>query len=177
MCNISPWPVQRGNARGRCGWFLLRPTAPPCPPGLLSPQSSYQSPQRTAAPSWNTTHENHQTDQVGNYFFKHLEYKLNRKQMKATEIHISCWTESNVNDLAVRKRGYWLQQLLGFTRRVIRSVSTVFLGLLVQSQQLGLQLAAESWQGVPDVVGQLLWRHKGRKINKLEPHTEPPICR
>lgn len=55
MYNISPWPVQRGNVHGRCGWFLLHQTALPYPPDLLNPLSSSQNLQRTAAPSWDTT--------------------------------------------------------------------------------------------------------------------------
>lgn len=90
-----------------------------------------------------------------------LEYKQKSKMDAKEEKKAGC--SFFLNALVVRKPGHWLQQLLGFARRVIRPVSPVFLGLLVQSQQLGLQFAAESWQGVPDVVGQLLRGHKAGK--------------
>lgn len=73
---------------------------------------------------------------------------------------------SYVTALVVGKM-HWLQQLLGFAGRVIRSVSPVFLGLLVQIQQLGLQLAAERRQCVPDVVGQLLWTHEASEMKHI----------
>lgn len=146
--SISPWPTQRGNAHERCGWFLLHQTTPLCPPGPLNPQFSSQSPQRTAAPSCNMKNGKPQNKST---MIHHIQYMVGFLQ----QTHFLP-AKSNLNALSVGKMGYWLQQLLGFARRVIGSVSPVFLCLFIQSQQLGLQLAAESWQGVPDVVGKLL---------------------
>lgn len=147
--SISPWPTQRGNAHERCGWFLLRRTTLLCPPGPPNLRSSSRSPQRTAAPSCTTKTETFKTNQ---------QWFVISETQDGREIGFLRFlpAKSNLDAFAVGKMGYWLQQLLGFARWVIRSVSPVFLCLLVQSQQLGLQLAAESWQSVPDVVGQLL---------------------
>lgn len=52
--------------------------------------------------------------------------------------------------------GHILQQGLGLARGVIGPEVLVLLHLLLQGQQLALQLAAQGWQRLSDVVGQLL---------------------
>lgn len=49
-----------------------------------------------------------------------------------------------------------LQQGLGLAARVIRSEVLVLLHLLLNGQQLTLQFAAQSWQCISDVIGELL---------------------
>lgn len=49
-----------------------------------------------------------------------------------------------------------LQQGLGLACWVIWTEVLVLLDLLLQGEQLTLQLTAQTRQGVPDVVGQLL---------------------
>lgn len=56
-----------------------------------------------------------------------------------------------------------LQQGLGLACWVIRSEVLVLLHLLLEGQQLALQLAPQGWQGLPDVVGQLLYEERGQR--------------
>lgn len=48
----TPWPVRKGNVRGRCGWSSLRRRAHKSRSDHQSPRYASQNPQRTAAPSW-----------------------------------------------------------------------------------------------------------------------------
>lgn len=62
--------------------------------------------------------------------------------------------------------GHVLQQGFGFARGVVGPEVLVLLHFLLQRQQLALQLAAQGWQGLPDVVGQLLWeRGQGSDVS------------
>ena len=53
-----------------------------------------------------------------------------------------------------------LQQGLGLACRVIWTEVLIFLHLLLQGEELTLQLTAQTRQGVPDVIGQLLQTEK-----------------
>ena len=58
-----------------------------------------------------------------------------------------------------------LQQGFGFASGVIGPEVLVLLHLLLQGQQLALQLAPQGWQGLPDVVGQLLWDRERPEVS------------
>lgn len=57
-----------------------------------------------------------------------------------------------------------LQQGLGLPCWVIWTKVLVLLHLLLQGEELTLQLTAQTRQGVPDVVGQLLETNRGGAI-------------
>ncbi len=128
----TPWPARRGSVHGRCDWSWRHLTAQRCRSGPQSPLCTFQSPQRTAAPSCRQT------------------------QVSADLLVCICRNCLSFNCV------YSLEQSLGLARRIVRSEVLVLLHLLLYGEQLTLQLGPQTRQGVPDVVGQLLCGSKVR---------------
>lgn len=126
----TPWPVQRGSVHGRCDWSWHHLTAQLCQSGLQSPLCTSRSPPRTAAPSCREAERRHWFISL---YLSHL-------------LPLHCF--------------YSLEQSLGLAGRIVRSEVLVLLHLLLYGEELTLQLGPQAWQGVPDVVGQLLCRSK-----------------
>lgn len=78
----------------------------------------------------------------------------------------SLWLGGDSSALGWGKNMHILQQSFGLASGIVRSEVLILLHLLLQGQQLALQLAAQGWQRLPDVIGQLLQERGQRSESK-----------